>query len=223
VKKVHVLVEGQTEEAFVNRVVNPELAPRRIHLIPIVLSTKRTKDGHKFRGGVSKFARMRRDLLRLLGDSSAAAVTTMVDYYGLPGDFPGLDDLPKDDAYARVSHLEEALRRDLDDRRLIPYLSLHEFEALVLADPRGLASTFPDERGLASHFDRLLTDFDSPEEINDGETTHPAARLAARLPRYQKTLHGPLITARLGLSRLRGACPHFNAWIARLEALGTDR
>ena len=28
-------------------------------------------------------------MLRSLGDSSAACVTTMLDYYGLPKDFPG--------------------------------------------------------------------------------------------------------------------------------------
>lgn len=220
-KKVHVLVEGQTEETFIRQVVSPSLVQRSVHLTSIILSTKRTKDGRKFRGGISKFAKLRRELLLLLGDSSVAAVTTMVDYYGLPRDFPGLDDLPDGDAYARARHLEAALYEEVKDRRLLPHLSLHEFEALVLVDPEELDSAFPDERGLAKHFTGILAEVDSPEEINDGENTHPAARLAARLPRYQKTLHGPLITGRLGLSRLRAACPHFDAWIARLEALGT--
>jgi len=68
----------------------------------------------------------------------------------------------------------------------------------------------------------LLQAHSSPEEVNDGPDTHPAARIQAHLPRYQKRLHGPLVTSRLGLQRLRDTCPHFGAWIDRLEALGAD-
>lgn len=221
-KKVLVLVEGQTEETFIRQVVNPGLAPRSVHLVPIILSTKRTKDGRKFKGGATSYVKIRRELQLLLRDGSAAAVTTPVDYYGLPTDFPGLDSLPAADAQARVRHLEEALRADFDHQRLIPYLSLHEFEALVLAGPRELAETFGQPKGVEEHFHGLLQARSSPEEINDGPDTNPAARIQARLPRYQKRLHGPLVTARVGLQRLRDACPHFATWICRLEALGAD-
>lgn len=65
----------------------------------------------------------------------------------------------------------------------------------------------------------LLEPGRSPEEINDGETTHPSARLARRFPAYQKTLHGRLVTGRVGLNRLRHACPHFDGWVRQLEEL----
>jgi hypothetical protein len=37
--------------------------------------------------------------------------------------------------------------------------------------------------------------------------------------RYAKTTDGPAIAAQIGLGRLRESCPHFGAWISRLESL----
>jgi len=41
------------------------------------------------------------------------------------------------------------------------------------------------------------------------------------MPDYQKTIHGPLIALDIGLDAMRKACPHFNAWLQRLEQLAT--
>ena len=35
----------------------------------------------------------------------------------------------------------------------------------------------------------------------------------------RKRLHGPLIAERIGLPGLRAKCPHFAAWVEKLEAL----
>ena len=132
----YVLVEGQTEETFIKRVLGPHLATLGVYLTPILVATKRAKDGLKFKGGVTRYEPVRKDLLRLLSDRSAAAVTTMIDFYGLPGDFPGVASLPtRVSCYQRVGFLEDALRSDLDDPRFRPYLSLHEFESLLLTSP----------------------------------------------------------------------------------------
>jgi hypothetical protein len=222
VSRILVLVEGQTEEVFVNQVVGPALAKGGVYLVPKVLTTKVVKSGRQFRGGVSKFTPLRRDLQRLLRDTGAACVTTMLDYYGLPADFPGLDTLPARPALQRAEHLEASLEEAIGDPRLIAYLSVHEFEALILAGLDELATTLqesPDGPRI-QQLRQLLAGGRSPEEVNDGETTHPSYRIQAAFPRYQKTLHGRLISARIGLPRLRQACPHFGAWIDRLEGLG---
>jgi hypothetical protein len=59
----------------------------------------------------------------------------------------------------------------------------------------------------------------SPEEINDGPETHPSKRLAGLFPTYRKPLDGPQIAGRIGLPAIRAACKHFDAWLAKLEAL----
>lgn len=76
-RKVLVSVEGQTEETFIREVLSRHLAGYGVHLIPVVLSTKRVKQGNKFRGGLVSYEQARGELVHLLRDSSAAAVTTM--------------------------------------------------------------------------------------------------------------------------------------------------
>lgn len=220
-RRALVLVEGQTEEVFVNQVVGPALLEHGVSLVPKVLTTKVVKSGRQFKGGVSKFTPLRHDLQRLLGDTDAACITTMLDYYGLPADFPGLDTLPAGPAHRRAEHLEASLERAIGNPRLIAYLSIHEFEALVLAGLDALATTLlePTDGSRIRPLRQLLSDR-SPEEVNDGRTTHPAYRIQTAFPSYQKTLHGRLVTARIGLPRLRQACPHFGGWIDRLEQLG---
>ncbi len=87
--KVLILVEGQTEEAFVKNVLSPHLRNHDVHAIPVIVATKRLLTGDKIRGGYVPYTRLRSEVLRLLNDSSAACVTTMLDYYGLAPEFPG--------------------------------------------------------------------------------------------------------------------------------------
>ncbi|WP_258001117.1 DUF4276 family protein [Janthinobacterium sp. ROICE36] len=36
---------------------------------------------------------------------------------------------------------------------------------------------------------------------------------------YQKTFHGPLIACDIGLHAMRQDCPHFDAWLKKIEGL----
>jgi hypothetical protein len=218
-KRVHILVEGQTEETFVRTLLQPYLAELGVYVTPVVIATKRVKSGRKFKGGVSKYAGIRRDLQHLLRDTNATAVSTMIDYYGLPGDFPGVASLPrKAGPQQRVLYLEEALRSDLGDHRLLPYLSLHEFEALLLVSPEEIQQAVASPR-LAQQLAGAVASVPTPEDINDGAETHPSARIEKAAPRYRKALHGPIVAERIGLSTIRSRCPHFDAWVEQLAAL----
>ena len=216
-KRVHVLVEGQTEETFTQRVLGSHFAALGVHLTPIIVATKRLKTGLKFKGGIGSYQQVRKDLTRLLGDRSATAVTTMIDYYGLPLDFPGFSNLPKS-LWERVRHLEAAIQVDLDDPRLLPYLSVHEFEALLLADPEQIERVLA-KQGLGRTLATATETAGSPETVDDGPTSHPAARIVGLAPAYQKTLHGPIVAEKIGLAVLRERCHHFAEWVDRLEAL----
>jgi hypothetical protein len=224
-KRVHVLVEGQTEETFVNQILHHHLTGFGVHLTPVLIVTKLVKSGPNFKGGVTTYRHVRKGLQRLLNDSSVAAVTTMIDYYGLPPDFPGLDRMPegRTTCYQRVEHLQKALEEDLGDRRLLPYFSLHEFEALLLVAPGEIGRRFPESAAEIGEQLRDAVDlFESPEEVNDGDETHPAARLLRLAPTYRKALHGPVIAERIGIGPLRDRCPHFDRWVSGLERLGEE-
>jgi hypothetical protein len=218
--KVLILVEGQTEETVVKRTLGPHLSSLRVFLAPTIIATKRIKSGPSFKGGMPSYAKVRREILRLLGDSSAALVTTMIDFYGLPASFPGRATVMGNTALGKVVFVEKAIEQDINDGRFQAYCSLHEFEALLFSSPATIAAAFaiPNvEQKLLS----IRSQFTSPEEIDDSPSTSPSARLQFLFPQYNKPFYGTLIAGRIGLDEMRGACAHFNDWLIRLEALST--
>lgn len=215
--RILILVEGQTEETFVRDVLSPHLLGHAKVIIPTLVVTKRVKNGPNFKGGISSYDQVKRDLLRLVRDTGAAKVTTMLDYYALPSDFPSYSTLPNAAPAARVQHLEQAFGADIADRRFIPYLSQHEFEALLFADPPSAAWVYEND-AVVNHLVQVRAEFGGkPELINNSPATAPSKRVEAVFPTYQKPLHGPLASGAAGLSVLRASCPHFDAWIKVLE------
>lgn len=144
----------------------------------------------------------------LFNDSSAAAVTTMFDYYGLSNDFPGLKSIPKLDCYKQVEHVEAAFKEDINESRLIPYLQLHEFEGLLFSSPVTIACPFENEktgkyRQLVKALQNIRNSFRTPEEINNNPETSPHRRLEKLIPSYRKVFYGVMIASKMGLEKIR--------------------
>lgn len=218
-KEILILVEGQTEETFVRDVLGPHLLTSGVYLKPVIVSTKRAKSGHKFKGGISSYGQVRNEVLKLLRASHALAVTTMIDYYGLPKDFPSYGEMPAADCYKQVQFLESAFGRDIGHHKFIPFIVLHEFEALLFVDTEQIAKRFPGQPNVADHLAKVTNRFNSPEEINDRPTQHPSARILECTRGYQKPLHGSIIAQQIGVNRMRQSCPHFDSWLKKLENL----
>lgn len=230
---LYVVVEGQTEEAFIKSALAPHLSGLGVWTTPIIVSTKRDRDGRKHRGG-GDWTKWETDIRRLLRDSrSELRVTTLFDLYGLPRNFPDLaSHATMTDTRTRCERLERSMAAVIEDERFIPYLQRHEFEALVLAGLPLLRQFLVAQEDLAG-LRRLTRELGkgSPEDINDGEHTSPSKRLASRIPGYDpgeagkgvgKAFYGELVTTAVGLATLRERCPRFSEWVRRLEALGAD-
>jgi hypothetical protein len=217
-KKVLILVEGQTEETVVRDVLSPYFGSRDTYLDPIILKTKREKWGTSFKGGVRSFDQVRRDLLPLLGDTSAAAVTTLIDYYGLPQDFPGMDSRPVGDCHARVQHVESAFTQTIKHPRFIPHLTLHELEAWVFVAPQKCAWLFR-QNDFSRKLEEIRQSCGGPENINEDPKTAPSKRILRIAEDYQKAWQGPRAIAEIGMDAIRKACPHADTWLRRIESL----
>jgi hypothetical protein len=147
-------------------------------------------------------------------------VTTIIDYYALPDDFPGYAARPGgSDPYVKVKHLERCFAEDVGHAKFLPYFSLHEYEALVFTDPARCDWIF-ERPSVISVLKAIRDAHETPEHINDGATTAPSKRLMDAFPVYQKPVHGPLATGHIGLTALRAACLHFGEWLAAMERLG---
>ena len=152
--------------------------------------------------------------------------TTMFDLYGLAKvrDFPGYQGASGvTDPEAKVASLEAALGKDIGFERFIPYVQLHEFESLLLVDPTVLKKMFIEQTNAVDELAREISETGCPaEHINDGEETRPSGRISRHLPAYaaSKVVAGTDAAGGIGLDRLAAACPHFGAWVQRLEKLG---
>jgi uncharacterized protein DUF4276 len=216
---VFVICEGSTEAKFVSSVLAPRFSSSNTILIPIIVSTKIVRSGPNFRGGITKYSDLRRDARNLLRNTSIDAITTMIDYYRLPRDFPGMNTLPQGSVYDKVGHLEGALADNLVDGRFHPYIQAHEFEALLFTDTLILCETCLHP-GEARILENSVSLFPNPEHIDEGPNTSPAKRIKNLIPGYQKTVDGIIAAQAIGLARMRETCPHFNDWVTYLESFG---
>jgi hypothetical protein len=217
-KRVLVLVEGFTEERFVKDVLAPHLWTKGKDAIPKVATTKRVKRGPDFKGGITDYQKVENDLRRLLGDTGATAVTSFIDYYALPSDFPGYSTRPPGPPAARVRYVEGEWAKKINHAKFRPFIMLHEFEALVFVKPTEVCRAL-HQPGTLPDVESIRRAFSTPEEINDDPVTAPSKRLEQLFVGYQKPFHGPLVTNRVGLAALRAECPHFNDWVTWLEGL----
>jgi len=214
--RVYVWVEGQTEEAFVNSVLQPDLNRSEIFLYPRLIGKS---------GGIGRYQRDKRDFLITLKQDAAAFCTTMIDYYGMPEDWPGREAARLEPFADKAQTVEQAVLESIaaelsagfDRSHFIPYVQMHEFEALLFSMPEQLAAEL--ESVDESDIQRIRDQFRSPEEINDGQQTAPSKRIMRLSPGYSKVVDGIRIAQKIGLPTMRAECSHFDEWVSKLESL----
>ena len=219
--RIYVVVEGQTEESFVNEILVPAFSSRAIYLNPRILG----KPGHK--GGRVNYARLKIDILAQLKQDRSCYCTTMIDLYALGAGFPGMPLSIHVVSQERAVRIEEEMKRDIvgeipefrPDVRFIPYIQVHEFEGLLFSDPVAFAVGIRQPH-LTRSFTAVRQAYSTPEDINDKPNTAPSKQVLAIYPAYNKVLDGPLGAGSVGIDRMRQECPHFRSWLERLEALG---
>lgn len=221
-------VEGQTEETFVEELLRPHLLAHGYASVSAkLMGNARLREN---RGGVKPWPSVRDDIARHLMNDKGCHSTTMVDYYALPQNgqkaWPGraiANELPHD---GKAFAVQEATLEDLanhlgvaiQDMRFIPYVVMHEFEALLFSDCTSFANGI-GRKELANEFQKIRDQFATPEEINDSPQTAPSKRVEKLVPGYQKPFLGNLAALEIGLNQMRAECPRFALWLSQLESV----
>ncbi len=221
-KKVIVVCEGETEEAFVNELLYHKLWPQGVFAEPRLIWTSPVA-----KGGALSGKRVLLYLRNTLRERRNTYVTTFFDLYSLPRDFPGRTEAPEPvDPLDRAAKIETAFHATVVreakclPERFIPHIQPYEFEALLFSDTTGFARAEPGWRTFAGKLAAAREGARSPEHINDGADTHPSARLLNLLrPRYKKVTHGVGVSAKVGIDRMRSECRHFDRWLSHIETL----
>lgn len=215
IRAIYIICEGQTEEEFVNSILRPYLIKHQIFDVrPILMSTSK---GNK--GGDVKYDRLKHNVEKLLASENNILVTTLIDYFRLKSDFPGYESNKKmQNKIEVVGLLENALKEAIDKPRFIPYIQLHEFEALLFAAKDGF-EFLPDLK--QSNLNKLLlavNEKDNPEELNDGSTTAPSKRLEKLIPGYDKNkpFYGGIIAEVNSIDAILKRCVRFRNWVETL-------
>ncbi|MFC1677983.1 DUF4276 family protein [Planctomycetota bacterium] len=217
------IVEGPTEQIFIREILAPYLWQKEIFITPIIVS----KPGQK--GGDVKFSRVKNDIEKHLKQRTDIYLTLFVDYYGIKPDWPGVSDAkrvndPKEKAalvnQATAQKVEELWPECNPSKRFIPYITIHEFEALLFSNPTILAQKLDVRK---SRVDIILTECGEPENIDDSPQTAPSKRLESLSPRFKKTATGIAIAKEIGLPTIREKCPIFNEWLTKIEQLVCTR
>lgn len=215
-----IVCEGKTERTFVEKTLAPHFECFGVWTDFIEIGIPNVQHG----GDVS-FERLMRDVELLLADHEY--VTTIVDFFRLGKGWRGMESCRDAKTSAdKAEIVERAALEDAQDmlknqevgRRFIPNVLMHEFEALLFTDPSAIVKitrAWKANPGLQA----VAAQFASPEDINSGDA--PSKRLVACGANYGKAAHGARIANAIGLPAIRARCPHFNAWMCRLEGIGT--
>ena len=222
---INVVVEGQTEQTFVRDVLAPHIAHKGIYLYPALIG----KPGHK--GGNVRFDRAKIDIGNFLNQRNNTYISTMFDYFRIDSKWPGKIEVQQQiqngttlTAIDKADILEGATRNEIvkifsgcnAENRFIPYIGMHEFEALLFSD----ADILAEKTGIDVLYIReIINEHKTPEEINDDPVKAPSKRLEALNNGYRKVAMGKMVSDAIGIQAIRSQCLHFDNWLTRLEHL----
>lgn len=216
-KRLVFIVEGETEEAFVNIILRSYFQKGGFYNPIQCFKIKHTQ------GGMQKYSHVRNDVLKTIYEHDVI-VTTMFDLYRLPSSFPGFTEARAiTNHLERVTFLEAKMKEDLESRQgqqfntFIPYIQLHEFEALVFSSTKGFEALFEDNEMDYKGIGEVIKGFPNPEDINDSPETAPSKRIQKLIPGYNKVAYGISLIEYTGIDIILQKCPHFKVWIDKLE------
>lgn len=214
-KNVYIYCEGQTEESFINEILYPYFLNLNVFVRPVICTTKRTPT-QKFKGGVSDYTKIKKELTILCKSHPNEYITTMFDYYAMPDNTPGID-CTEPDLQNRMRQIETIIDADIGQLNCKFHFMLHEFEGILFSKPSSFG-IIADET-IVQQIQAIRDSYPTPEHINNSPETAPSKRLEALIPNYAKVLNGTLLSKDMGIDSILEQCPHFSEWVQYIVAL----
>lgn len=219
---LYIICEGESEMQLLKTTLSPHL--KRLYATKsISLNVKPIN-----LGGRVNWDKICRDLNHIKQDAfrkrQEAYFSTMLDFYALPKDFPGNETSKEREHKSIVAAIEATMKKKMGDKRFIPYVQLHEFEALVFCDVSLLSKIFYLSNKTQKLLEKMVEEaHGNPEGINREPSTAPSKRLSRVFLKegksYPKVLVAGEIPRRIGIKTLKERCPHFEMWVSKLESL----
>ncbi len=217
-KRLDIIVEGQSERTFVTQMLAPYLENCGIienyNVSPIVIRTNPNN-----RGGMSKYSHLKEEILKSLSSSNPdLVVSMMIDFFRLPSNVPHPSNLPNlcnDDIKADT--IERCIAEDINDSRFTPYIQLHEFEAFLFASSEGFRYCYGASDKRTSYLYDIISEFENPEDINSTPEGATSKRILSIIKEYDKVVDGNLIVLQNGMEVILQKCHRFRRWIELIK------
>lgn len=124
----------------------------------------------------------------------------------------------------RLAFLEKAIVEDLETEKgksfpyLLPYIQLHEFEALVFSSLEAIKSLYSNVDANFNELKQIMALYPNREDINDSPQTAPSKRLKNNqlIRGYNKVNDGIMIIEEAGIETVLSKCPRFKTWVETL-------
>lgn len=213
-KRLIIICEGATEQAFCNDILRDYFQNQNILLVAPTIKHSN--------GGIVAWNTLKKQIVMHLNEGDCI-VSLLIDYYRIRDsyNFPGWAQSKNiDNKYEKMQFLFEQMLQDIDPnlrQRFVPYIQLHEFEGLLFSDISVFRNNFTSEELNFSILEEAISSFNSPEEINNSPATAPSERLKKAIKGYDKVVYGACLASDIGLNKIREKCTLFNDWINRIE------
>ena len=195
---VSVVCEGQTEVDFIKCLNEKYFNPKEISLKPVSYNKSTSMNGNV---SVDR-------IVQYIKKAKHPIVTTFVDYYGF-----------KHQSSRSVTQIEEEIKEKANKEFLIPYLQMHEIEALWFSDIKEVKNPNDSQVDMLM---KIIDEYPNPEDINNSPQTAPSKRLESIFPDYQKVLDGKLISNKLSIPKIQEKCPRFSKWLKDIEDMANS-
>lgn len=217
-KRLHIIVEGETEEKFLKEILFPFLP---------IKNTKTCSKIKQTRGGLINYEHLKKDILNCINQSNIL-LTTMIDFYGMPENFPNFEKCQnKKTTDEKIKCLQQGIYDDISNNgeinytdTFIPHIAKYEFEALVFSDKNILKEYFGENEINQAELNKVINI--EPEEINNSKKTAPSKKLKKIVTGYNKINDGIAIIEKIGLNKVLQKCPHFKNWIEKIKEKLTE-
>jgi len=219
-KALIILVEGETEQEFINRILAPYLVSRGLNTEIRPIMIEKSGGGH----GYSNIQHLKNTIRPVLNRADEPIVTTLIDHYGINSErkLPGYTAITTTNTEERIHQMEDILQVEIQKiksyRFFIPYIQRHEFETLLFSNPE-IGFDLEHDR-IKEDIVRLCGQFESIEDINCTPQGAPSKRIGriyeSQKMKYNKVSDAVDIIELTGIEIVLEKCPRFKDWVENL-------
>ncbi len=223
-KHLYIIVEGETEEEFVNKILVPYLYAQGLHTHIQALMITMKGGGH----GFNHIEHFKETIKPLLHYQNEPVITTLIDHYGINSEkkLPNYDICRQEQDIAnRITCMENSLAEAVKEiaphyRYFIPNIIRHEMETLWFADAEGFDL---EKEGIKRAVAEICESFIEIEDINHTPEGAPSKRLIKiyeeNNEKYRKVDDGIMIAELIGIETMLAKAPRFKAWVDKITQL----